>query len=98
MKIYSLFFICCALIASPLHSNDMLDPLPSQKEGAFPIHIPEYSGIEQLLLLSNHWVIVVTTNTKEVLDQINELSSGKFYELVDAWEKSKKTNHLDWYS
>ncbi len=99
MKIYRLLYLFCPLmLALPIDAKEDLAPLPPEKEGAFPIHIPDYQGIEQLLLLNNRWVIVVTTNTQEVLDTINQLSKGKFYELVNKWEKSKKTNHLDWYS
>lgn len=72
--------------------------LPVEKEGIFPIDIPIYTGVEQLLLLSNKWVIVVTTNTKEVLDKINELTDGKFYLLTKKWENASFTNLHDWSS
>ena len=96
MKIYRLLYLFCPLmLALPLDAKEDLAPLPPEKEGVFPIHIPDYQGIEQLLLLNNRWVIVVTTNTQEVLDTINQLSKGKFYELVNKWEKSKKTNQIN---
>lgn len=80
-----------------LHSTEYA-LLPAEKEGLFPIEIPIYKGVDQLLLLSSQWVIVVTTNTKEVLDKINELTDGEFYRLTTKWENKSFGNFRDWTS
>ena len=71
-------------------------PLPKSKEGLHPVQMPEYDGVEQLLLLSNQWVIIVTLNIKEVLENVDALSKGEFNKVVDKWEKSLLTSHWDW--
>lgn len=72
-------------------------PLPPEKEGQTPIEKPRYEGIEQLLVLSNRWVIVATKNIQEVIEKINELSEGKYLDYVKVWENSIKSGKLDWY-
>lgn len=67
-----------------------------QNQNKYTIHTPEYSGVEQLLLLSSRWVIVVTTNTKEVLEKINELSNGDYFKNLGRWESGLETGSRDW--
>ncbi len=62
------------------------------QKNSMDIILPEYNGVEQLLVLSSKWVIVVTTNTREVLDKINELSEGVYYTNADRFE----INNQDW--
>jgi hypothetical protein len=88
--------IFCSLWSGSSHALTY-DPLPVELQGKFPVSIPQYKDVDQLLLLSNRWVIVVTHNQKEVLNKVNELSQGKFNPLVERWEKSiLKPNNQDW--
>jgi hypothetical protein len=52
--------------------------------------------VDQLLLLSSQWLIVVTTNLDEVMQNINELSGGDFFENVERWEASQKKGRSNW--
>ncbi|MCX7049295.1 MAG: glycoside hydrolase family 9 protein [Candidatus Sumerlaeota bacterium] len=72
------------------------DRLPAAREGKYPVHIPKYEGVEQLLLLSSRWVIVATTDLAEVVAKINELSHGELLKNVDAWEASEKAGKPNW--
>ncbi|MGB2820236.1 MAG: glycoside hydrolase family 9 protein [Phycisphaerae bacterium] len=70
--------------------------LPAAKEGRFPVHVPRYDGVEQLLVLSSRWVVVVTTDVEEVVRKIDELSGGELMRMVDTWEKSSKAGRPNW--
>jgi endoglucanase len=72
------------------------DPLPQEKQGKFPIMIPKYDGVEQLLVLSNKWVIVATTNIDEVVKMIDLLSEGKYLTNLLAHENKRKQGGSDW--
>lgn len=77
--------------------NVEYSPLPSEKEGRYPIEIPQYDGVEQLMVLSNRWVVVATRNEKDVIAKINDLTKGKYLDYVKVWEASKKAGKHDWY-
>ena len=49
-----------------------LDP---QLQGNFPLLIPSYNGIEQLLVLSSKWIVVVNYNLDAVCRQINTFTT-----------------------
>jgi len=70
--------------------------LPARKEGRFPVHVPKYDGVEQLLVLSSRWVIVVTTDVEDVVRKIDELSGGELMRMVDTWEESSKAGRPNW--
>ena len=71
-------------------------PLPPQKEGKCPVHLPTYEGVEQLLVLSSRWVVVATTDVAEVVAKIDELSGGELMRMVDTWEKSEAAGRPNW--
>ena len=48
----------------------------------------DYDGAEQVLVLSDRWVIVVTSNLKEVTAEIDKLSEGQLRPAAEAWEKT----------
>lgn len=70
--------------------------LPASKQGKFPIHVPKYEGVEQLLVLSSRWVIVATTDLADVVRRIDELSGGELMRMVDAWERSSQAGRPNW--
>ena len=84
------------MLAAPVAAGEGYEALPAAKEGKFPIHLPTYDGVEQLLLLSNRWVIVATTNVDDVVKQIDKLSGGALRQAVDDWEKSEKAGRPNW--
>lgn len=72
-------------------------------QGQYPIHMPDYKGVEQLLLLSDRWVVVVTSNLEEVSKELQALSAADpqfqhtdFLEAQAKWNKSRGTSYLDW--
>lgn len=80
-----------------------LDGLPSEKNGFFPIQIPIYDGIEQLLLINDKWVIVALTNFEDVSKEIAKLSKDDpVYANIDfiaaqkTWMESWKVKKPDW--
>lgn len=84
--------------------------LPIELQGQFPIHMPTYQGVEQLLLLSNRWLILVTSNLEEVSREIQTLVAQDpplyakfsprytgpnfFLDAQSDWEKSIYHNWL----
>ena len=66
--------------------------------GAHPIAVPEYAGVEQVLVLSDRWVIVVTSNLDEVVAEIDGLTHGQLRPAADAWAKTKDSERKDWTS
>lgn len=67
----------------------LTDSLPEEREGIFPIAQPEYHGIEQILILSDRWIIAAVTDIDEVLQELNTLSSGNFANYVQMWMGSE---------
>jgi hypothetical protein len=72
--------------------------LPAAAEGKFPVALPEDQGIDQVMVLSNRWVVVAVVNLGEVLDKINELSDGKLYKAQDDWDNGLKEGKQNWTS
>lgn len=59
---------------------------------------PEYDGVEQLLVLSDRWVIVVTSTIGQVLEEIDALSHGQLKRASAAWDESQAGDRLDWHA
>ncbi len=82
-----------------------MDGLPQAKQGLFPVQMPSYNGVTQLLPLSNTWVIVVTNNIPEICQEIANLvkndsamSSIDFLAAQQQWLSSVAANKPDWYN
>ncbi|MBM4086750.1 MAG: hypothetical protein FJ272_18340, partial [Planctomycetes bacterium] len=75
---------------------EVTDGLPAAKQGRFPVMMPKYEGVDQLLMLSSRWVIVVTSNIEAVYGKIDELSGGKFSKAIADWEASEKAGKPNW--
>ncbi len=60
--------------------------------------VPRYDGVEQVLVLSDRWVIVVTSNIAEVVAEIDALSQGQLKRAAEGWEKTKDSEKKDWTS
>lgn len=92
--------LACAgekLSPTPVQPWEATDGLPAARQGTFPVMMPKYEGVDQLLVLSSRWVIVVTTDIEEVIQKANELSKGQLFKMVDRWEKSEPAgNRPDW--
>lgn len=67
-------------------------------ESAPSFAVPEYAGVEQVLVLSDRWVIVVTSNLDEVVAEIDVLSNGQLKRAAEGWEKTKDSERKDWTS
>lgn len=57
-------------VPAPVSNREGIAP---ELQGRYPIHIPTYDGVEQLLVLSNQWVIVAIANLAEVSQNIQNL-------------------------
>ncbi len=56
------------------------------------LYQPEYHGIDQLLFLSNRYLIVAVVDIPEVVEKINELSLGEYVKKAELVKK----NPADW--
>jgi len=73
--------------------------LPEKHQGKFPIQVLNYDhGVKQLIPLNNRWVIVVTVNIDDVVDEIDKLSGGQFQPAIDTWVQSNKEGNPSWYT
>lgn len=57
---------------------------------------PVYDGVEQVLVLTDRWVIVATSTLPEVIEGIDALSHGQFKRAVDSWDQSNAAGEQDW--
>lgn len=98
---------CCALITAsiaggetltptPVNAWERVDGLPASRQGRFPVMVPKYEGVDQLILFSARHLVLVTHNTAEVFNKVNELSSGKFFTYIREWDECDPTNHPNW--
>ena len=74
----------------------LCDGLPTEKQGRYPIEMPDYAGIDQILVLDSHWVIAIVSYAREVTDEINALSGGELYRMYDLWMESKAAGRPNW--
>lgn len=65
--------------------------LPKDKEGNYPIQIPEYDGVDHLIVLSDRWLILLINNTEEIVKKVDEKTKGEYMKAVDKWEASLKS-------
>ena len=90
-RLRHLLFILCL----PLSFNGWtgsFNPELEKVQGKFPIQQPSYQGIEQLLVLSDRWVVVVTSNRDQLLQMLDKASNGTLTPLVQEW-KERKARH-----
>lgn len=79
------------------NTNVTLHPLPVSKEGAFPVHIPEYRGqVKQLLLLNDRWLVLAVYDLPEIIAKLDELSEGKLLQSEKDWEEGLKKGQKNW--
>jgi len=58
---------------------------PAASAQAIPeVAVPSYDGVEQVLVLSDRWVIVVTSNIVEVVGEIDALSHGQLKRAAEG--------------
>ena len=60
------------------------------------VALPTYDGVEQVLVLSDRWVIVVTSNIAEVVAEIDALSHGQLKRAAEGWEQTKDLEKKNW--
>ena len=85
-----------ALLSIPAPAQPAREGGLPELAGARPIAIPDYSGVEQLLVLSDRWVVVVTSTVEEVVAELDVLSGGQLKPYADAWVASDSTAHPNW--
>jgi hypothetical protein len=72
------------------------DPLPAEKQGMFPIEMPKYNGVDQLLVLSSRWVIVATRTLDDVTKMLDTLSNNQYSKNVAAYELAESRHKPSW--
>lgn len=79
--------------------------LPAPKNGMFPPQMPTYNGVEQLLPISDTWVVVVTVNLDEVSQEIAKLVKADpawatidFLAAQQHWKDTLAAGTPDWYN
>ncbi len=90
----SLFFVMLlgfALIPYTVSSA----PLP-EYTGSDPVVEAQYDGVDRLLVLSDRWLIVVTSTTDEIIETIDELTHGQYKRAINAWDSSTSNPKPDW--
>ena len=70
--------------------------IPASLQGRFPIALTERDGVDEVLVLSDRWIIVVTTNLPEISARIDKLTDGKFGGELKLWEASQADPEPDW--
>lgn len=74
-----------------------LSPLPADREGMFPVAIPEYTGqVKQLHLLNNRWLALGLYDLPEVFTKMDELSGGKLSKANQDWKAGEDKGQPDW--
>ncbi|MEX0776281.1 MAG: glycoside hydrolase family 9 protein [Phycisphaeraceae bacterium] len=98
----ALMMMTTAMVGSPLCADGLggreieLAALPPHLLGATPIDMPTYKGVDQLLVLSDRWVIVVTSDMDKLFDEIDRRSNGELRKVVDRWVNSEAARKPDW--
>lgn len=85
------------VLAIAVHVGIAACPIATAQEVP-AVAVPTYDGVEQVLVLSDRWVIVVTSNIAEVLGEIDALSHGQLKRAAEGWEKTKDSEKKDWTS
>ncbi len=64
------------MMASSLNAVDT--PSLKELEGNYPITMPTYDGVDQLIFLNQTWLVVITNNMTDVEKQVRNLSGGAY--------------------
>ncbi len=94
-----LFFLLTSLAVCSQHCcawTVEYEGLPQEKEGIFPIALPSYENVEQLMVLTDRWVVLVINDYRQLLNKINELSGGEAKKNAEIWEESLKQGKKKW--
>lgn len=93
------------IAATTLTAVPGLDLLPKDKDGILPVQVPTYNKVDQLLPLSNQWMILATINLDEVSTEIARLvkldptwSTIDFLATQKKWMDSLATTKPDWWT
>ena len=93
LKIFNLVLIPAVFLLISITACPASTDVPS----TYSIAVPTYAGVNQVLVLSNKWVIVVTDNLQDVLDKIDELTGGQYKQDLAAWIASETPgDHINW--
>ena len=87
-----IIFFYCSSVQAQVESVENLPEFDSN----YPISRPSYDGVEQLLVLSDRWIIVVSSNVAEVLDKVNGITGGRFLPAVRVWDQTKNSDQPNW--
>lgn len=72
-------------------------PIEEHLQGKYPIQMPDYRGVEQLLVLSDRWVIVVNDQMDELFAEIDRRHGrGELKDMVARWIASQKAGRPNW--
>lgn len=94
----SSLFVLVALMALSFRGATQTAPPSSLPEfqDAYPIAIPTYNGVEQILVLSDRWIVVVTSTELDVVTEIDKIVGGKMLPAMELWERTRYTSSPNW--
>lgn len=64
----------------------------------YPVQVPEYNGVEQILVLSDRWVIIVSNKMQELYTEIDEKSGSSLSKSVNLWKTSEANGRPNWHA
>lgn len=97
-----MFCVLMIGVAAPVNADGLdgaetpVSPIPDALQGVHPIHMPEYDGVEQLLVLSDRWVIVVNRSMDDLFAEMDRRADGALGETVERWVASEQAGRPDW--
>ena len=90
--ILSLVFLFGFALLSPFAYSA---PLP-EYTGNDPVVEAHYAGVDRLLVLSDRWIVVVTSTTEELINAIDELTHSQYKRAINAWDRTRTAEKPDW--
>ncbi|MFZ4763838.1 MAG: glycoside hydrolase family 9 protein [Roseimicrobium sp.] len=73
------------------------DDLPLEREGIFPVSRPSYHGINQILPLTNRWVIAAVVDIADITARVDQLSGGQLMYYNNLWQQGTPAgNNPNW--
>lgn len=77
-------------------SERITSPISDQLQGKYPIQMAALDGVEQLLVLSDRWVIVVSNRMNKLFTEIDSMSGGELGQTVKVWTQREASGHPHW--
>ena len=78
-------------------TNTTLSPLPTEREGRYPLALPTYAGqVKQLILINDRWLVLGLYDVPEVLAKVDALSTGQMAKANSDWKAGEAKGQPHW--